>query len=241
MLIVSPWIRRWPSVAADWIARHPSGEFAVVKPIVANGLHGYANGMTLNDRSSALALLETRRSGKPRDLVAPGPSDEELERILNIAVRTPDHGKLSPWRFVIVHPPQRQALADLLARALPEHDPEATSAHYAKALEFAHQAPVLVVLISAPVRDHKIPVWEQQLSCGAVGMNLLHAAHALGYVGGWITGWQAYNELVRQAFCGEGERIAGFIFLGTPGNPLEERPRPELSDLVRSWQLPENH
>jgi nitroreductase len=206
-----------------------------VKPIVANGLRGYANGM-LNDRSSALALLETRRSGKPRDLIAPGPSDQELEHILNIAVRAPDHGKLSPWRFVIVSPKQRQALADLLAHALPEHDPDASAAHYAKALEFAHQAPVMVVLISAPIEGHKIPVWEQQLSCGAVGMNLLHAAHALGYVGGWITGWQAYNERVRAAFCNEGERIAGFIFLGTPANPLEERPRPMLADLVRDWQ-----
>jgi len=211
-----------------------------VKSIVANGLHGYANGMTLNDRSSALALLETRRSGKPRDLVAPGPSNEELERILNIAVRTPDHGKLSPWRFVLVDRNQRQALADLLARALPEHDPGATAAHYAKALEFAHQAPTLIVLVSAPVRDHKIPVWEQELSCGAVAMNLLHAAHALGYVGGWITGWQAYNERVRTAFCEKGQRIAGFIFLGTPGSPLEERPRPALADLVRKWQPPEN-
>ena len=210
-----------------------------MKPIVANGLHRYAHGMTFNDRSSALALLETRRSGKPRDLVAPGPTRIELEHILNIAVRTPDHGKLSPWRFVIVSPKQRQALADLLARALPEHDPEATAAHYAKALEFAHQAPVMIVLISAPVRDHKIPVWEQELSCGAVAMNLLHAANALGYVGGWITGWQAYNERVRRAFCQEGERIAGFIFLGTPGNPLEERPRPALADLVRDWQPPE--
>jgi nitroreductase len=210
-----------------------------VKPIVANGLHRYADGM-LNDRSSALALLETRRSGKPRDLIAPGPSDDELQHILNIAVRTPDHGKLSPWRFVVVGPQQRQALADLLAHALPEHDTEATSAHYAKALEFAHQAPTMIVLVSAPVRDHKIPVWEQELSCGAVAMNLLHAANAVGYVGGWITGWQAYNERVRQAFCNDGERIAGFIFLGTPGNPLEERPRPSLSDLVRDWQPPEN-
>ena len=192
--------------------------------------------MTLNDRSSALSLLETRRSGKPRDLVAPGPTDEELTRILTIATRTPDHGKLSPWRFVIVGPRQRQALADLLARALPEHDPEATSAHYAKALEFAHQAPVMIVLISAPIEGHKIPVWEQQLSCGAVAMNLLHATNALGYVGGWITGWAAYSEKVREAFCHPEERIAGFVFLGTPVNPLEERPRPVLSDLIRDWQ-----
>jgi nitroreductase len=211
-----------------------------VKPIVANGLHGYANSMTLNDNSSALALLETRRSGKPRDLVEPGPPDEELQRILNIAVRAPDHGKLSPWRFVIVSREKRQALAKMLRRALPESDPEATEAHYAKALQFAHQAPAMIVLISAPIRGHKIPVWEQELSCGAVGMNLLHAAHALGYVGGWVTGWQAYSERVRLAFCDEGERIAGFIFLGTPASPLEERPRPDLSTLVRNWSPPES-
>jgi nitroreductase len=194
--------------------------------------------MILNDRSSALALLETRRSGKPRDLGPPGPTAEELERILTIAMRTPDHGKIAPWRFVIVGKDQRQQLADLLAQALPEYDPEATPAHYAKALEFSHQAPVMILLISSPIEGHKIPVWEQQLSCGAVGMNLLQATHALGYVGGWITGWQAYSPRVTRAFCKEGERIAGFIFLGTPQSPLDERPRPALTDHVSQWQPP---
>lgn len=196
--------------------------------------------MTLNDTSSALSLLETRRSGKPRGLAEPGPSPAELEHILTIAMRAPDHGKIAPWRFVIVGRNQRQQLADLLARALPEHDPEASGAHYQKALEFAHQAPALVVLISSPIQGHKIPVWEQELSCGAVAMNLLHATHALGYVGGWITGWQAYSPRVTEAFCREGERIAGFIFLGTPSQALEERPRPALSDHVAQWQPPES-
>ena len=197
--------------------------------------------MPLNDTSNALALLETRRSGRPREMVDPGPSPEELRRILTIAMRTPDHGKISPWRFVIVGKKQRQALDELLARALPEHDPQALPAHYAKAAEFAHQAPVMIALISSPIRNHKIPVWEQELSCGAVAMNLLHAANALGYVGGWITGWQAYSPRVTSAFCREGERIAGFIFLGTPANPLEERPRPSLEDHVSEWQLPESN
>lgn len=191
--------------------------------------------MILNDRSSTLALLETRRSGRPREMVAPGPDEAELQRILAIAARTPDHGKLAPWRFVTVAPDQRRALADLLARALPVHEPAATPAHLAKALEFAHQAPVLVVLVSAPVPDHKIPLWEQQLSAGAVAMNLLHATHALGFVGGWITGWAAYSEMVRSAFCGPGERIAGFFFLGSPSRELEERPRPALSAIARKW------
>ena len=195
-------------------------------------------GMTLNDTSSALALLQNRRSGKPRELVEPGPSPAQLEQILTIAMRTPDHGKIAPWRFVVVSKNQRQQLADVVARALPEHDPEATSAHYAKALEFCHQAPVMIVLISSPIQGHKIPVWEQELSCGAVAMNLLHATHALGYVGGWITGWQAYSPGVTRAFCKDGERIAGFIFLGTPANPLDERPRPALSDHVTEWVPP---
>ena len=194
--------------------------------------------MILNDASSALSLLETRRSGRPRELVAPGPSRQELEHILTVAMRTPDHGKIAPWRFVVVGQQQRQQLADVVARALPEHDPEAGAAHYAKALEFCHQAPVMIVLISSPIQGHKIPVWEQELSCGAVAMNLLHATHALGYVGGWITGWQAYSPRVTQAFCREGERIAGFIFLGTPANPLEERPRPALSNHVSAWNPP---
>jgi len=196
--------------------------------------------MILNDSSSALSLLETRRSGKPRELVEPGPSRSEIDHILTIAMRTPDHGKIAPWRFVVIDRNQRQQLADLLARALPEHVPEATSAHYAKSLEFAHQAPAMIVLISSPIQGHKIPVWEQELSCGAVAMNLLHAAHAIGYVGGWITGWQAYSPRVTSAFCNEGERVAGFIFLGTPGNLLEERPRPALAEHVSDWVPPAN-
>ena len=194
--------------------------------------------MTLNDRSTTLSLLETRRSGRPREMVAPGPSEAELERILGIAARVPDHGKLFPWRFVTVAADQRESLAALLAEALPEHDPEAGPVHRQKALEFAHQAPCLVVLVAAPVSDHKIPLWEQQLSCGAAGMNLLLAAHAFGYVGGWITGWAAYSEAVRAAFCGPGERIAGFIFLGSPGVPLQERPRAPLSTVARPWIPP---
>jgi nitroreductase len=191
----------------------------------------------LNDRSSALSLLETRRSAKPRELVGPGPSPQELERILAIAARVPDHGKLIPWRFVIVGDDQRDALRALLRRALAEHDPCATIARHQKEDEFAHYAGQLVVLVSAPTPDHKIPVWEQELSCGAAGMNLLLAAEALGYVAGWVTGWRTYSERVRASFCAPGERLAGFIFIGHPSRELEDRPRPQLSDVVREWSL----
>lgn len=192
----------------------------------------------LNDRSSILSLLETRRSGKPRELVGPGPSDEEMQRILTIAARVPDHGKLAPWRFVTIADDQRDELATLFRRALAKEDRFALGGKRTKADEFAHNAGKLVVLISAPIAGHKIPEWEQELSCGSVAMNLLLAAHALGYVGGWVTGWQAYSKIVSEAFCGPGERIAGFIFIGHPARDLEERPRPALSDIARSWEPP---
>jgi nitroreductase len=192
----------------------------------------------LNDRSSILSFLETRRSGKPRELVGPGPTQTELERILSIAARVPDHGKLHPWRFVTVADNQRDDFAKLLRQALSEENPEATRAHYDAEEEFAHYAGQLVVLISAPVENHKIPVWEQQLSCGTAGMNLLLAAHALGYVGGWVTGWRAYSLKVNSAFCGAGERIAGFIFIGHAARELEERERPALDEVTCEWSPP---
>lgn len=193
----------------------------------------------LNDRSTPLSLLETRRSAKPREMVGPGPAAEDLERILRIAARIPDHGKLTPWRFITVADDQRDALASLLHRALVAEDPQALPAHHEKAEQFAHYAGTLVVLISATIENHKIPVWEQTLSCGAAGMSLLLGAHALGYVAGWVTGWMAYSESVRAAFCGAGERIAGFIFIGHSGAELAERPRPAMDEVSRAWLPPQ--
>ena len=193
----------------------------------------------LNDRSSILSLLETRRSGQPRELIGPAPTTEELERILGLAARAPDHGKLFPWRFVTIAGDQRDALAAVFRQALAEEEPDAPALKHEKAEEFARYAGQLVVLVSAPIEDHKIPVWEQQLSCGAAGMNLLIAAHALGFVAGWVTGWYAYSERVRRALCGPGERIAGFIFIGHAGRELEERDRAPLAAVWRPWRPPE--
>lgn len=192
----------------------------------------------LNDRSSLLSLLETRRSGKPQTMTRPGPAETELQQMLAMAVRVPDHGKLHPWRLVVIGDDQRDAFGALLRQSLSEEDPCATIAHHNKEDEFAHYGGTLVVLISAPIEGHKIPVWEQQLSCGAVGMNLLSAATALGYVAGWVTGWRAYSPRVTAALCEPGERIAGFIFIGQSAVELEERPRPELKEVVRQWQPP---
>jgi nitroreductase len=187
-----------------------------------------------NDRSSLSTFYATRRSGKPRDMVAPGPDAAQLQRILEAAIRVPDHGKLAPWRFVVVGPEQRDAFAALLHRAYRETRPEPGKQELASIEEFARQAPTLVVALSTPDTSSAIPQWEQQLSAGAACMNLLAAAHAEGFVGGWLTGWAAYSDTVRAAFAPEG-RIAGFLFIGSPSRELQERPRPDYEAVVSKW------
>jgi nitroreductase len=189
-----------------------------------------------NDLSSPAALMATRRSGKARDMAAPGPSPEQLDRILDAAIRVPDHGKLAPWRFVVVPDEQREAFAALLDRAYRADRPAPGKVELEAIRQFALQAPTLIVALSAPVAASHIPLWEQELSAGAACMNLLIAAHAEGLVGSWLTGWAAYSDIVRDAFGAPGERIAGFLFLGTQIRALEERPRPERAAVIKIWQ-----
>lgn len=186
-----------------------------------------------NDLSSVTSYLETRRSGKPRDMVAPGPDEQVLNRILQTAMRTPDHGKLFPWRFVEVR--DRNAFANLLKNAFCAANPEARPTQIEAAIAHAHMAPTLVVLMFAPQPSAKIPMWEQQMSVGAAGMNLIHAAHAHGFVASWITGWTTYDALVHAELCQNDEQIAGLFFIGSPALALEERPRPVPSHIIRPW------
>jgi len=188
-----------------------------------------------NDLSSAATLMATRRSGKPRDIGAPGPTPEQMDRILAAATRVPDHGKLAPWRFVVVPDDKRQAFADLLERAYRADKPEPGKVELKAVRQFAHQAPALVVALSAPAHASHIPIWEQELSAGAACMNLLVATHAEGLVAGWLTGWAAYSNVVRDAFGQAGERIAGFIFIGSPTRELDERPRPLPESVISVW------
>ncbi|WP_165321322.1 nitroreductase family protein [Rhizorhabdus phycosphaerae] len=190
-----------------------------------------------NDLSSPAALLATRRSGKPRDMVAPGPDEAQLSAILSAAMRVPDHGKLAPWRFVIVESDRREAFADMLKSAYLADKPGAGRLELEAMEQFARQAPTLVAVLSTPVESSKIPLWEQELSAGAVCMNLLAATHAAGFVGSWLTGWPAYSAQVLQSLGGRaGDRIAGFLFLGTPSRDLEERPRPAYEAVVSTWK-----
>lgn len=190
-----------------------------------------------NDPTSPLTLLATRRSGKPRDMVAPGPDSAQLADIVQIASRVPDHGKLAPWRFVAVGADQRDAFATLLQAAYRVDKPDAGRLEAEAIDQFARQAPTLVVVLSSPKRESHIPLWEQELSAGAACMQLLNAATAHGFVGGWLTGWAAFSPMVRDAFGGAEERIAGFVFLGSPSRPLEERPRPALENILSPWQI----
>lgn len=195
----------------------------------------YQPAMTFNDRSTPLSLLATRRSAKARDLIAPGPDVVELRQILEIAARTPDHGKLAPWRFVVVPTQARDALAAALVDAYRAGKPEAGRLEVEAMDFFARQAPTLVVVLASPKVESHIPLWEQELSVGAATMNLEHAAHALGYAACWLTGWSAYNEAVRDLFGAAPERVAGFVFIGTPSRPLDERPRPDFDKVVSVW------
>ena len=189
-----------------------------------------------NDLSSPLALLQSRRSARPRDLVAPGPDAAELREILTLAMRVPDHGKLHPWRFVHVPQNERAAFAELLDRAYRANNPEPGRLELEANERFARQAPELVVALFSPTEGHKIPVWEQELSCGAACFNLELAALARGYAVGWVTGWAAYSPTVLAAFGAPPERIAGFLFLGTSGAELEERMRPDYGEVVSVWR-----
>ncbi len=186
-----------------------------------------------NDLSSLPAYFASRRSGKARELNAPGPSDAMLDTILELAARTPDHGKLFPWRFVVIE--NRTEFAALLKRAFIAANPGARTAQIEAAIAPAFMAPTLILLLHAPQPSAKIPEWEQQLSTGAVAMNLLHAAHAYGFAGNWITGWTCYDSAIRAELCEGLEQIAGLFYIGTVNTVLEERPRPVMSDIVRHW------
>jgi len=192
-----------------------------------------------NKLASLDGYLSSRRSGRPRNMIAPGPSDGQIKDIVATALRTPDHGKLAPWRVVQVDSDQRPLLAAELTKAYQTEKPDAGRLELEALTTMAHQAPSLLVILSSPVTSSKIPLWEQELSCGAFCMNIIHGIHAQGFVGGWITGWPTYNDDVRDLFGTSPQRIAGFIFAGTSDCELAERPRPDLTDIFLRWDGPD--
>jgi len=189
---------------------------------------------SFNDSTSSATLLATRRSGKAREMLAPGPDSAQLQAILYAAARVPDHGKLNPWRFVVIG--NRTAFADALLAIYRAAKPNAGRLEVETVQQFALHAPCLVVVLASPKPSH-IPLWEQQLSVGAACQNLMLAAHAHGFVANWLTGWAAFDDKVLALLGGSApERIAGFFFIGTQAKPLEERPRPDLAAMINTWQ-----
>ncbi|MCK0196231.1 nitroreductase [Ancylobacter sp. 6x-1] len=195
-------------------------------------------------RSAQLALLEGRRSVSFMELAAPGPDEDELARMLTIASRVPDHAALVPWRFIVIGGQNRADAGRHLGAAYRTGNDamEPTRREkFAGIMErlFLH-APLVVVVVSRPDRSTRIPVFEQELSAGAVCLNLLHAAYALGYAGNWVTGWAATHPQARRVIgVEEGEQIAGFVHLGTPQHAVADRPRPEIGAIVQAWHAPE--
>jgi nitroreductase len=181
---------------------------------------------------AAIDLLLSRRSGSAKAMSGPGPDKKQLAKILQAAARVPDHGKLFPWRFIVFEGKGRERAGDVLAKVL-EAEGEREK-HIADERERFLRAPVVIGVVSSARELIKVPVWEQELSAGAACQNILIAAHALGFVGNWLTEWYAYHPGVKEGFgLKAGERIAGFIFIGTADEELEERPRPEMDKVVR--------
>lgn len=184
----------------------------------------------------ALKLLATRRSIKPAELQSPGPTAAETDQILTIASRVPDHGKLAPWRFIVFEGAARRAAGDKIASVFAAKYPEARPEHVDAERERFTRAPLVIAVVSRAAPHVKIPEWEQILSSGAVAMNLLIAAHALGYAGTWITEWYAYDRSALDALgLGAHEKIAGFVHIGRPPGVPEDRPRPRLSEIVTRY------
>ena len=185
----------------------------------------------------ALELLKTRRSVKPIELNGPGPAAGELETLLTVASRVPDHGKLTPWRFIVFEGEARQKAGDAIAAVFKAANPQATDDQIAFERARLSRAPLVVAVVSRAAPHVKIPEWEQVLSAGAAAMNLVTAAHALGFAATWITEWYAYDRKVLDALgVAANEKIAGFVHIGRAAKPPEDRPRPPLADIVTRFQ-----
>jgi nitroreductase len=183
--------------------------------------------------NDALELLSTRRSVAPHLLGKPGPSGEQLETLLTIAARVPDHGRLFPWRFLVLEGESRHRIGEVIANAVSADQPGADPAKIAIERNRLARAPVVVAVVSRAKPHVKIPEWEQKLSAGAVCMSLVIAANAMGFATSWLTEWYAFDRRILDALgLAPDETIAGFVHIGTPKEKPVERARPVLADIV---------
>ena len=191
---------------------------------------------TLNDKSSLLAFLKSRKSASAKAMGGPGPDAAQLQDILSIAVRVPDHGKLNPWRFVVFEGEARAGVGELFAKRFAELHPDypADGVNFQKTL--FTRAPVVVAVVSTATEHVKIPAWEQLMSSAAVCFNLVLAAQAHGFDAQWQSDWVAYDDGAKAAMgIAPHEKVSGLIYIGTSTVPLEDRPRPDAVALTTHW------
>ncbi len=187
-----------------------------------------------------LEFLKTRKSISAAFLVEPGPSPSEIEEILTVASRVPDHGKLAPWRFILFRGESRKTASLRLAELFQKRNPGAESRQLEEERVRLARAPLVIAVVSTAAPHVKIPEFEQLLSAGNAAFNVVLAAHALGYAAQWTTGWIAFD-----ADAGEllglkpGERFVGFIHIGTPNAPPTDRPRPQIAEIATDWTPPD--
>lgn len=180
--------------------------------------------------------LNVRRSIPIPQLGGPGPDRNEIEEILRLAVRVPDHGKLAPWRFIVYRGAEREAVGKALLALALEKNPDMPENQREMELSRFTRTPVVIAVVSTAAPHFKIPEWEQIMSSGAVCLNLVMAVNALGYAGTWLTEWMAFDEKAHEILgIAPGEKVAGFIHIGTPVAPPVERPRPDLAQVV-TWK-----
>lgn len=198
----------------------------------------------MNKRQTLLHFLSNRRSTATGLLTAPGPTAEQLKEILTIGLRVPDHGKLEPWRLIVVQGDARLVLGKRLAEDFyaekntlalaPEQQQKLTNI----ITNSVTDVPLMIYVVSSPLKEHRIPEDEQLLSAGAVCMNILWAANAIGYGANWISGWLAYSAQAKKTIgIKEDEKIAGVIFIGTSSNHNPDRKRPNLEEKVSYWTI----
>jgi len=183
-----------------------------------------------------LEFLKKRRSHPSITMSDPGPDESQVNDMLTVAARVPDHGKLAPWRFILFRRGEGQAIGAYLAARCEELNGPLDADQRDKELTRFMRAPLVIGVVSRAAEHPKIPVWEQQLSAGAVCMNLVTAAAASGFASQWLSEWYAFDdEASRYLGARPGERFAGFVHIGTATQPPVERPRPTLSDLTTIW------
>ncbi len=185
----------------------------------------------------ALTLLETRRTIAAATLGEPGPDQTQIETLIRIAARVPDHGKLTPWRFILYRGETRAELDRQISALFQAKNPDAPAARLEMERTRFSRVPLTIGVISRASPHVKIPEWEQVLSAGASAMNLVLAAHALGYAAQWLTEWCAYDaEAAKVLGARDGERFAGLISIGTPTVAPIDRPRPGFADIASDWE-----